>query len=260
VIRPNELSNPGERAAYARVDALFQRLDEFSPTILSLVPRSTLDAAVRDQLLAEVERLADRLGRRELLDRAVDHCRDALLTRFVAQFRGRTGGSSPARSPEAEAAAIAIIVDAVAVAVVEDQLSLADAEALAGPGRRLLGIETLEPTGATRGALHPHASHAARRAASEHDAPAGADPARETRILGAPSARDWAEADDPDLDEPTSGRSPTTRIVLGIAAIGLAVGVLVAGVAGGMAALALAGAVALVAVVASLRMREPEDD
>jgi hypothetical protein len=272
VIRPNELTNPGERAAYARVDALFEAIDRFSEPELLLIPGSDLDDEAREALRAEIERLADRLGRRELYDTALEHVRNSLLTRAVAEFRGSIGGIgfSPAHDPERQAAAITAVSDALAIAVVEDQLSLADVEAFAGPARRVLGIDPTrpQPTGPSRPGGYRHASHVGRRAVSEHEAPAGEEPARETTFVGAPSVRDWAEADhgataldrDPDLDEPTPGRSPTTRIVLGIAGIGLALGVLVAGVAGGTAALVLAGAVALVAVVASLRMREPADD
>jgi hypothetical protein len=272
VIRPNELTNPGERAAYARVEALFEALDGFAVPDVLLIPASGLGPEAREARLAETERLADRLGRRELYDNALEHARDSLLTRAVAEFRGRIGGIgfSPAYDPSSQAAAIAAISDAVAVAVVEDQLSLADIEALAGPARQVLGLEAAAPNpaagpGTARPATHRHPSHAARRAAWAQDAGAPREPlSREATIAGAPSDRDWAEADhgatSVDPGEPGSGRSPTTRLVLGTVGIGLAAGVLVAGVAGGTAALALAGAVALVAVIGSLTLRERSDE
>lgn len=224
MIRPNELTNPGERAAYARVEALFERLDRFSATELSMMPAPAPDDDVRDGLLAEVDGLADRLGRRELLDNAIEHARESVLTRFVAEFRGRTGGFSPTYDPKGQAAAIRAISDAVAVAVVEDQLPTADAEALAGAARTLLGREPVAAGGT-----------------ADAGAPAGA-----------PSERDWAEADQGatviDREAPSPGMGAArTAVALVVGSIGVPVAVVV-GVASGGLLLAIAAGAAVAAL------------
>jgi hypothetical protein len=264
VIRPNELTNPGERAAYARVEALFEQLDRFSAVELSMMPAQGLDPDARTALLDDVDRLADRLGRGDLLDTALEHARESVLTRFVAEFRGRYGGFSPTYDPKLQAAAIRAISDAVAVAVVEDQLPTADAEALAGAARTLLGRESAGEVRAEGdqplGLRHPaHASHAARRIASQR-----ADLADEGRTVeeggraavvapvGAPSELDWAEADhgatviDPDAPPPGSG-SARTAVALVVAAIGVPVAAVV-GVASGGLLLAIAAGAAVAAL------------
>ena len=238
MIRPNELARPGEREAYARVAALFERLDGYSAAELSMIPVGQLDAEARDELRADVERLAGRLGRRALMDDALEHGREALLTRFVAEFRGKTGGSSPSRDPRNEAAVLRAVSDAIAVAVVEDQLPTSDAEALAGPARTLFGdgVEDVsidedlaQSEGVDRGP----------------DLPAGA-----------PTARDWAEADhgatviDPAASR--DGRRARTRVVGGVAGIGLALVVAGVGFASGQPILGLAGLLALAAAAWSL--------
>ncbi len=262
--RSNELSIPGERTAYARVEALFEALDRFAPVDIALIPGAGLEPEARDELLAEVERLAHRLGRGGLLDTARAHCREALITREVAQFRGRMGGMSPTRDPRQEATAINAVSDAVAVAVVEDQISRADADALAGPVRRLLGIDTGSATAeAAAPAAHlpvRHASHAARRAAWERDHEADPD----ATVPGAPSERDWADAEHGatavDLGELPVGRRAGTSAFLAVLSVGLAVTAAVGGFVGGQPALGIAGAVAVVAVAWSMRVREPADD
>ncbi len=265
-LRPNELSNPGERAAYARVQALFDRLDRFAPVDTALIPGSGLEPEAHDELLAEVERLAERLGRGELLENARGHCREALITREVAQFRGRMGGMSPTRDPQLEAAAISAVSDAVAVAVVEDKLSLADADALGGPVRSLLGIDAVPAVSvpATHFPVH-HASHAARRATWErdHGGETGVT-ARGAEVLGVPSERDWAEAEHGatavDLGEPPVGRRAATSATLTVLSVGLAIKAAVGGFVGGQPILGTAGAVAVVAVGWSMRVREATDD
>ena len=265
--RPNELSNPGERAAYARVDALFDALDRFAPVDIALIPGSGLEPEAHDDLLAEVERLAGRLGRGELLDSARAHCREAMITREVAQFRGRMGGMSPTRDPEREAAAINAVSDAIAVAVVEDQISLADADAdaLAGPVRRLLGLEDVPAASLPTTHLPAgHASHAARRAAWEQEHGSGADAAADATVLGAPSERDWAEADHGatavDLTGASAGRRAATSARLTVLGVGLALTAAVGGFASGQPLLGIAGAVGVVAVVWSMRVREPGEE
>jgi hypothetical protein len=216
VIRPNELSNPGEREAWARVDDLCTRLDDRPDSAFMIRPPVPLPEEEREALMVEVEDLADGLGRGELLDNARDHVRDALAARFASPLRlygaGGIYGSSLG-GPEDVAAAVMAITDAVAVTVVEDRLDPRTAEALAGPGWRILGRLT-DPdeadgardaarTAAPR-ATHPtHASHAARRAAwladhagSPTDAPSnGGPPPVDPFAAGAPTANDWVEAD-----------------------------------------------------------------
>ena len=246
MIRPNELTNPGESAAYARVEALFERLDRFSAVELSMLPEPALDPDDRDRLLADAERLADRLGRGDLLDTALEHARESVLTRFVAEFRGRHGGFSPTYDPKLQAAAIRAISDAVAVAVVEDQLPTADAEALAGSARALLGRESAW-AGGEAGTFTPTGVGAGESAGTGGTAPAGA-----------PSERDWAEADHGatvvDHDAPSPGTG-ALRVAIMLAAlfIGLPMAFL-AGFNAGGALLAIAAGGAVVALVWSFWM------
>ncbi|MHB8890739.1 MAG: hypothetical protein ACYC65_01700 [Candidatus Limnocylindrales bacterium] len=145
MIEPNRLSAPGERAAHARVEAVFAAADRLSPEDLQLraVPRR--DPEEREILLADLERVADRHGRGALLDEARDWLREALLTRAIARltsesgFPGRVGGGRPAD----QAAILLAIEDAVSVAVVEDLLEAGSAATLADPGRGLLGLAPL---------------------------------------------------------------------------------------------------------------------
>jgi hypothetical protein len=222
MIRPNELTNPGERAAYARVEALFASLDELSALDLTMVPPSALDDDERRRLLAEVEGLAGRSGRSELLANALGHGRESVLARFVAEFRGRAGGASRSYDPRSEATAVRAISDAIAVAVVEDQLPTGDAEALAGPMRALF---SLEPA-----VMAP---------------PAGLD--------GAPTEQDWADADHGmtiiDPDAPIAGfGARRTGLIVAALVIGIPTALLLGFRSGGPALAAAAGA--LVAVLA----------
>ena len=140
------------------------------------------------------------------------------------------------------------------MAVVEDQLSLADADALAGPARRVLGVEPErpEPADAHHAVPHRHVSHVGRHAAGEHDSADG--PARidrgdraEHRPTGAPSTRDWAEADhgataiDPDARPPGRGAG-RTAVALVVGSIGVPVAVVVGVASGGVLLAIVAGA------------------
>jgi hypothetical protein len=141
VSEPNQLTAPGERAARARVEALFERIDEIGPAIRFLpVPR--LDLVAREALLADVEGLADRNGRGALLDEARERLRDGLLrlagTRLQPGWIGQPIASTG--TIEDQIARQMAIEDAVTVAVVEDLLDDDTIGALSSPGKRMLGM------------------------------------------------------------------------------------------------------------------------
>jgi hypothetical protein len=167
---PNRLSAPGERAAYARVEALFERIDLLSPARLASIVVAERDPVVREELLAAVERLADGGGRGGLLDEARETVRSRLLERATQVWpTGLVVGDMQLSSGRVEdrVGVVAAIEDAVAVAVVEDVMDPDEAEALAGPGRRILELRPLAGS------------------------PSRAAPAP----LWEPSAEDWAAAD-----------------------------------------------------------------
>ena len=91
-IRPNELSDPGERAAWARVEALFEQLDALEQSALVLSLRRSLTEAEHDDLLDRAEAqnlklivtLFDFRGDYSLLHWAdADRQLATLLTRFA---------------------------------------------------------------------------------------------------------------------------------------------------------------------------------
>ncbi len=141
MIEPNRLTAPGETAARARVEAVFERLDALGPDVFLLVtPRPDLER--RPERLAELEAVAARFGRTPLLREAGRRVRDGLLsrpaTRNVPIGYGQALFSSG--SLEDQVAREIAIEDAVAVAVVEDVLDPEVAAALAWPGRQMLGL------------------------------------------------------------------------------------------------------------------------
>jgi hypothetical protein len=228
MLRANELSNPGERNAQARVEALFERLDELPRLAGLVVPTPALPTEERDELVAEVESLARRLGLRELLDDARDHARDRLLARYASEGRAWMLHEATGRSSD-EVMLVVAVGDAVAVAVVEDHLDPARAETLAGPGRRILGI--------------------------------GGEPSHgfEQRP-GEPSAEDWAEAADgltmvdPEASSLGSG-SGGRRMAFGGLAVVLTPAALFLGVATGDLGPGLIAAVAVILVCWTLASR-----
>ena len=170
--------NQGERAARERVEAVWTAIDTLSPENLQAAPVPRLDLEDREVLLADLERLADRLGRGRLLDEVRAETRDAISRRFVDRWPLRPYGTSAyagARTEDQVAIAMAL-EDLVSVAVMEDQLDPDDAEVLAGPGRL---IATTGPSLGDVGQADD---------ADEPSVPQDAPP-------GAPSERDWAEAD-----------------------------------------------------------------
>jgi len=146
MIEPNRLTVPGERRARARVEALFERIDELGTTIFQL-PGPRLDLELRMVDLAELEAVADRHGLGPLLDEARQRVHDSLLLRTATRVEPFGFGSPivPSGSADEMAMRTMAVEDAVAVAVVEDLLDAATASALSAPGRRLLGLAPLEP-------------------------------------------------------------------------------------------------------------------
>jgi hypothetical protein len=142
---PNQLSAPGERAARERVETLFARIDEIGvlPLIDMIIPAADPDH--RDELLIEVDRVAARHGRTALLDEALDTTRNAMLRAVANRWVAGTYVAQPQGSARVEdrVALQRAIEDAVAVAVIEDVLDRDVAEALADPGRTILGLAPL---------------------------------------------------------------------------------------------------------------------
>ena len=232
--------NQGERAARERVEAVWAAIDTLSAEDLHTAPVPRLDLEDREVLLADLERLADRLGRGPLLDEARAKTRDGISRRFVDWWPVRPYGGSPiahARTGDQVAIAMAL-EDLVSVAVMEDQLDPDDAEVLAGPGRLIANMEA-GPT---------DERHADDEVADEADEADQADEADEAD--GAPSERDWAEADhgatvvQPDVELPV----PHGMRIAFFGVIGVlgAVGALVVGVVDGQPffGLLVAGAIA----------------
>lgn len=186
-IQPNRLSNPGELAARERVEAVYAAVDRLTPDDLALSPMRPPDLERRERLMADLEQVADSHGRGPLLAEARGWLRDALLSRVVSRFRLETGVAAIPASGRAEdqARVFLAIEDAVSVAVAEDLIDPGTAALLADPGRSILGLPALR-------SLSP-----------EHT-----EPSRETDSPWAPSARDWAEAEqradrvDPDATLP----------------------------------------------------------
>lgn len=149
-IRPNTLSNPGERAARARLEALMERIDSLSAADLRAAPVPQSDPETREALVILAEDAADRAGRGELLDEAREAVREAMLRRFVDYWPMLPYGSayhSVSRTDD-QAEIIAALEGAVAVAITEDLLAPSDAAALGDPGFRLLAVEPTDAPGA----------------------------------------------------------------------------------------------------------------
>ncbi|HEY3335011.1 MAG TPA: hypothetical protein VGK16_07200 [Candidatus Limnocylindrales bacterium] len=134
------LSSPGEHAARARVEAVYEAVDRLSASDLNEIPAPPFGATGREGRLDELERLADGSGRRPLLDEARDALANAILARF-AGIRPYPYSINPtgAARVEDQAVIIAVLRDLVAVAVMQDRLEPEDARALARPGLRMLG-------------------------------------------------------------------------------------------------------------------------
>ncbi len=141
-IRPNTLAAPWERAALQRVEALFRRLDRLPVADLLLATVSPAAEPVRRTSLAGLEGAASQHGRGGLLDEARSAVRDRILARIAAIYPidGGTGVPSLRSRAEDEARLVLALQDAVAVAIAQDLIDAEDADLLAGPARRLLGI------------------------------------------------------------------------------------------------------------------------
>jgi hypothetical protein len=179
VIEPNRLHAPGERAARARVEELFARIDGLSPVGLANVvvtPRGSEDwGAMRDAL----DRAASTRGLGMLLGEARRATRDALLARFSSELPAGVYAIRFRESSRVEdrVGLVAAIEDAVAVAVAQDVIEPDVAQSLSEPGRSILG---LPPLRLTRGSTTEPEPEGAAAASSEAD--------------WVPSARDWDAA------------------------------------------------------------------
>ncbi len=145
MLQPGRLSVPGEGAVRARVEAVFDAADRLSPPELWLPDVPRRDEGERRDLVADLEELASRYGRRPLLDEARGRVRDELMERAVSRSVSSSGAMGQQVGGRAEdlTRLLAAIEDAVAVAVVEDVLDPAAAATLANPGRILLGLMPL---------------------------------------------------------------------------------------------------------------------
>lgn len=230
-IRPNELSDPGERAAWARVEALFEHLDALEQSALVLSLRRSLTEAEHDDLLDRAEELVDGLGRGDLLDAATDHLEAALSARLsspVYRHMPATG------RPEDIAVLMQAMRDLLLATVVEDRLARDDVDRLGADGRLVLGLDA-------GGGQLP------------------ASPAPTGVIIEEPSEADWADAAagptavDPDASVIGSRRT----VAAGLWGMGIvaAVGLLAIGFSGGNPALGIGGAVVALLVAGSLANR-----
>ena len=234
-IRPNELSDPGERAAWARVEALFEHLDALEQSALVLSLRRSLTEAEHDDLLDRAEELVDGLGRGDLLDAATDHLEAALSARLSSPVYRYMPGYVPSTGrPEDIAAIIGAMRDLLLATVVEDRLARDDVDRLGADGRLVLGLDA-------GGGQLP------------------ASPAPTGVIIEEPSEADWADAAagptavDPDASVIGSRRT----VAAGLWGMGIvaAVGLLAIGFSGGNPALGIGGAVVALLVAGSLANR-----
>ncbi len=218
-IRPNELSDPGERAAWTRVETLFAGLDEVAPPALMMSVRSSLTQEERADLLDRAETLVEGLGRGELLHAATEHLEAALSARLGGQayrYAASTG------RPEDLAAIMRALHDLLLATVVEDRLARDDADRLGADGRLVLG---LEPADGLPSALA---------------APSAV-------VIEEPSEADWADAAagptavDPDAS--VIGSRRTVAAGLWGTGVIVAVSMLAIGFSGGNPALGVGGAV-----------------
>lgn len=175
MIEPNRLSAPGEHAARARVEAVFERLDEWGPRDLVRVTVGRRDDATAAGTRRELERIARAHGRGELLQEARASVRNRLLARMSSDLVNVAGiPVTPPARPDDVAGLIGALQDTVAVAVVEDLLDPDLARVLADPGRAILGIADAEEPGRVAGRVDDLAHPVAR--------------------AWEPSDRDWSEA------------------------------------------------------------------
>ena len=144
-MQPNRLSAPGEHAARARVETIFERIDEIGMDSLVDIVITPPDPDARAAMLDQVQRTATTCGRLALLDEALGTVRDALVSHMASRLPAGTYTIQVRRSARVEdrVAVQEAIEDAVLVAVVEDVLDPDVAQALAEPGRTLLGLPPL---------------------------------------------------------------------------------------------------------------------
>lgn len=216
--------NAGERAARERVEAVYEAVDRLTPDDLRLTPLAVRDMEARDGLLADLERLADRNGRGELLDEARDWLRDAVAARTLARYQPEAGvwGVPAGGVVEDQVSVFLALEDMVSVAVVGDLLDPADAASLSDPGRMVVGLTPLPIPG------------------EEPEPPANA---------WEPSASDWAAASGGptavDPDEPLGGGRALQRTFFGVLGVSGVVGALGVGFANDQPVLGVLGAVAI---------------
>ena len=168
MIQPNRLSVPGEAAARARVEVVFEAIDRVPAERLHGVALSPRDGDVRDGLVDTLQRAVAPAGRPALLDAARATGPDALSQRLAVVYPAGSAGLTlhPTGRAADQAELVAAIDDAVAVAVAEDLLEPGDARALSEPGRALLGLppvgsegdERVADRGASRQAWEPTAA------------------------------------------------------------------------------------------------------
>lgn len=181
MIDVNRLSAPGERAAIERVEQIAERIDALPLEQMPMPSTRLLRSEERAALIAELDAAADRAGRTALLEDARNRVRQAILARMA--HKAYLYSASPRRSDDVSYLASAL-VDAVAVAVMEDRLSPVTATLLADPGRAILGLAPVAPSGE----LPP-------------------DLVERSRPRAEPTPEDWAEAaaanrPDPDAYQP----------------------------------------------------------
>jgi hypothetical protein len=158
VIEPNRLTPPGEAAARARIEVVFEAVDRLSAYVLAQAVIGRTDPDERDRRRARLEDAVGRSDRGALLDAARAALNHALQAKVSASLVGTAYGVIAASSGRVDdrVAVFQALDDAVGVAVAEDLLEVEDARALSDPGRALLGLppvgtDALEPRPGDRG-------------------------------------------------------------------------------------------------------------
>src|SRR3954451_14255682 len=117
-VRINQLRAPREADARDRSEAGYAAVDALTPDALDVVPIHVIDRVDRDRRIEALEAVAERAGRRELLDTARDRLQQAVLERFASRIASPYGmqivGSARV---EDRSAVIRALRDLVAVSV-----------------------------------------------------------------------------------------------------------------------------------------------
>jgi hypothetical protein len=135
---------PGEDAARARLDALFETFDRLTPDELGRIGIGSWDEEARRDLLDAVAVAAERTGRAALVDEARTRARDAVLARYSSgtmkpTWAGLNWGLSQG-TVEDRVAIVEVLSDAAAAAVLADVLEPDVYDALSLPAEHVVAM------------------------------------------------------------------------------------------------------------------------